>query len=82
MSAMAPTLILTLYEPRWHGWARWEIIERTPYEGSTVAICKHIENGWTRRSRGSRAVEAEVTSERWRMYFLTGNPEPIGAANA
>lgn len=47
-------LILTIYEPRWHGFARWTLSEHTQILGShAIVICRPIRKGWVRRPRGS-----------------------------
>jgi hypothetical protein len=50
---------ITIYEPRWHGFARWELAEHSFLTTSlTIDIVKvrTIKKGWTRRPRGSKIL--------------------------
>lgn len=50
---------LILYEPRWHGFARWEIQHLHPlHDDSGAREVMTLESGWTRRHRKAEYVEA------------------------
>lgn len=62
-------VFVVLYEPRWYGLARWEIRVEEPVDVNAEIVV--LERGWMRRKRGSHAVQASVSSPKWRKYYMS-----------
>lgn len=54
---------VTFFEPRWHGFARWEHVLYTPI-GSHLATVEVLGKGWVRRPRGSECRSFSDTNAR------------------
>jgi hypothetical protein len=65
MANAAPLYRLTVYQPRWHGWAMWELVQiaQSP-DHPNVRYCYPIHKGWTRRPRHSRVEQYDFDTLR------------------
>lgn len=65
---MKPVFEFSLFEPRWHGWARWQL-RKLEYHADSLLIVRAqaLCSGWTRRPRGSEYLVA-------RSYHGAGLP--------
>jgi hypothetical protein len=56
-------LVVNFFEPRWHGFARWEIQDRWDIGKEGVYAVETIAHGWWRPPRGWKYREFALTNE-------------------
>lgn len=52
-------IFIMLYEPRWHGFARWSLERREPADAGVWI--KEVARGWWRPPKGWKLQTVEVT---------------------